>query len=196
MSEQFKDGTGKGYLAKVNDENQLSVSSVITTGLGHASLEHGNAFSVGTPVLAVTATGGPVLWFKHESPAHDFVIHRILMGWNGGDTNHDRVIAGSVYYGADEPSANHTPFEASNLNKGSQNSISSSAYFWDGVGDGMTIADLGTLGGSLLIGQGMSVLDMESSIIIPPNLSFAISVDPEEAGNAVLLIMGALHLKE
>lgn len=196
MSEQIKDGTGKGYLAKVNSENQLITDSVVTTGLGHASRVHGYAFSVGTPVMAVTATGGAVLWFQHTDTSFNFIVHRILMGWNGGDTNHNRVINGSLFYGASVPTANQTTFTPANMNRSSQNAIEGTSYLWDEVGDGMTIADPGTFVGSLLVGQGMSVLDVEDSIIIPPNLSFSITVAPEEAGNAVLVLLGALHLKE
>ena len=46
MSEFIKDGRGKGYLAHVDEENNLHVSANIESEIAHRSLYDGSAFCI------------------------------------------------------------------------------------------------------------------------------------------------------
>ena len=63
-------------------------------------------------------------------------------------------------------------------------SVSQSRYVgWDGVGDGMTGSTGGEVFSDLIIGQGMSPLIIEGSVIGGRDNSFSVYAYPEEAGD-------------
>lgn len=197
MAESIKDGTGKAFLAKVTNKNLLAVKAEVDQRLAVASLEDGKGWSVGTSVLPVTATGGHMLWFKHENTDQDFVIHQLLVSWNGGDTNHNRALTGNIFYGTPEPTGNHLAISPLNLNRGSVAQSGMTVYMWNTVtGDGLTVASDGTAGGSAIGSQGMTTVNLEGSLVIPPNVAVSIKVGPEEAGKCSLIVLGGFHDRE
>ena len=73
MSE-IKDGTGNGYLARVNSFNRLDVSASSSPRVYYESRDRGAAFGITTPQLTVTTTGGKILYIKNNSSTQNMAI--------------------------------------------------------------------------------------------------------------------------
>lgn len=75
--EQIQDGTGKGYLAKVDTENRLLTSSITSAREEHAS-ESGFSYNINTGVITLTnATITPVLYIKNNEE-YDLIITSLI----------------------------------------------------------------------------------------------------------------------
>jgi hypothetical protein len=79
MSEQIKDGTGAGYLAKVDSDKKLHTRSVIDTEEFQANRE-GNAYNLNTGIINLTnATRTSVIYLKNNEE-NDLVISAVAIG--------------------------------------------------------------------------------------------------------------------
>jgi hypothetical protein len=70
----IEDGTGKGYQAEVNEQNMLSVSSVVK-GLNYYANRQGNFYSV-TDVMTPDSTGSCFYYIKNTGDS-DLIIQRL-----------------------------------------------------------------------------------------------------------------------
>jgi hypothetical protein len=129
-----------------------------------------------------TGFDGPVLWIKNTDNDRNFHVTRIVNGWNGGDTNHNRVCFTTGLFNSGEPSANETSIEAVNTNLSSNRSALMTAYKWDGVGvTGLTVAGGG--GSAVNVNtQGETVIMTDGALVIPAGNTLAVSCQNEEAG--------------
>lgn len=75
----IQDGTGKGYLLKVDDENRMFVRAVSDATIVHESGQ-GNAWNINTQNISVAAAGeSALLYFKNNSNL-DAVVASVFIG--------------------------------------------------------------------------------------------------------------------
>lgn len=79
MSNFIQDGTGKGYLVKVDSENRIIARSVIQSEFDN-STSTSNAFNINTEFLTITnATETPILYIKNNED-HDLIVEAWFIG--------------------------------------------------------------------------------------------------------------------
>ena len=98
----------------------------------------------------------------------------------------------SIYGGDGVPSANQTVVTPANLNIGSGNVADATCYYWDEVGNGMTV-----VAGDLLTNSqaaiGSSTEDTEG-LIIAPNTAMSINLSADaEVGEASIIVLFYFH---
>jgi len=174
--EQIQDGTGKGYLAKVDNENRLFTQSVTTSSQEHAS-ELGLAYNINTGIITLTnATKTPVLYLKNNED-YELVIDTVLYmtGASTGGSGNILVeivrnpTAGTIISGASAVEMN------ANRNFGSSRSLSVNAY--KGA-TGSTLTDGTKFIESILATATQRVAVSVGAIIIPKGSSMAIQITP------------------
>lgn len=186
---QILDGSGKGYRAFVNDYGKLEVCATVETNESYISSVFGRAFSVSTLVHTLNSTNEHyVMWLQNQSQQYDMRIWVANFAWNGGSTNHNRVMKWNWYVGSGEPTANHTTAISGNLNLKSNNDSEVSVYKWDGVGDGMTMGSSGVLTTQELFSQGHSIIEARGIPVIGYNDISAFSITGEEIGDFVITL--------
>jgi hypothetical protein len=178
----IKDGTGRGYAAEVDVNNRLHTKAVTLQELRVISDADQQAYMISTDLLTVPASEANVFWFKFTGANQRIHIEKFWFNWNGGDTNHNRVVIARFWAGMAEPSANNEVLTPGNLYFGSVNSPSLSAQGWDGVSTGMTIASQGGQMGTALLAQGQTVMEHGGAVVLPKDQIFGLSVQAEEIG--------------
>lgn len=79
MSNFIQDGTGKGYLVKVDSENRIIARSVVQSEFDN-STSTSNAFNINTEFLTITnATETPILYIKNNED-HDLIVEAWFIG--------------------------------------------------------------------------------------------------------------------
>ena len=190
MPEVIRDGTGNGYLAMVDSENHLHVSSVMENMIGHRSHWDATAFGGGTPLLTITTTGGHMLYLKNTSSTHNFVISDMWFSWNGGSTSGTDCMIGALYFGVGAPSAENTASALGVLNRNSGNTPDVTVEYWDETGAGLTCAG-GTAAFHWINAKGHTHVDVKSAVILGINDTMAINLKGEnETGEGGVNIYG------
>ncbi len=189
MPNTLQDGTGKGYLAKVDSENHLHTSASVEQMVAHRSHYDASAFGISTPMLTLTTTGGRMLFLKNTD-TRDFYITDLWFNWDGGATSHNRVMFGQLVFGDGVPTANNTVSAAGVLNRKTNNTAQLTVQYWDEVGDGMT----GNLTGGAAFywcnAQGARPYPIGGTIILGINDTMSVNLRGEEAGEASINILG------
>ena len=174
--EQIQDGTGKGYLAKVDNANRLSTNSVTTSAQEFASA-NGLAYNLNTGVITLTnATKTPVLYLKNNEDL-DLIIDLVLYmtGASTGGSGNILVevvrnpTSGTIVSGASNVEMNQ------NRNFGSSRSLSVNAY--KGT-TGNTLTDGVKFIESILATATQRVAINVGAIILPKGSSIAIQITP------------------
>lgn len=168
----IEDGRGTGKIAGVDENNRLDTAAIMTPLRSAKSLE-GEFGICGTPPLTVTTTGGSILYIKNND-SRPMKIASMYFFNDGGSTNYNRPIWVTIYYGYGEPTANMTQGAPANLNKASAKSADVDTYYWDEVGNGMTMggAPSGALYGVSapyvyeLQFEGSNILGQNDTIVI------------------------------
>lgn len=141
MSNTIKDGKGRGYLAEVDSENFLRTRAVVLDEAVYFAREYGNSYYVTSSSMTLNSTNSHVVLFlQNTNSSRPIQINGVSYSWNGGSTNHNRVMRIRIIKTTVLPSANYEEATAVNLNWGSSTSPDVLIYKWDGVGDGMTIS--------------------------------------------------------
>lgn len=199
MSElTIKDGSGRGYRAKVDEYNRLLTRTASITQSALVSDRDGLAFTLPAMnySLGVGAQEYYLLWFKNKDPDRHFHINRYYLTWNGGDTNHNRIVDVRMYVGTGEPSANYVDFTPGNLNLTSPRVALCEAKLWNTVGNGITVPSAGTKAQAAYLGQGAVQFDVDGTFIIGYDQIIAISAIPEEAGKVSLIVSGWYEVEQ
>lgn len=187
---QIQDGSGKGYWTKVDSYNRIHTYSTGLKEISDVSSRSENAYSITTDVITFNSTNEhPWLYMRNDSDLYLY-ISSVIYSYNGGDTNHDRVMIKRVYRDVPEPTDRYSnDCNQSNLNMGSNNTASLTTYSWDGSGDGMEIdlTDVKQLSTSLIM-KGSLLLGNLEGIILPFNSSMLFTYEPEEVGTASISI--------
>ena len=166
MPDMIKDGTGQGYLAKVNKENQLMTRATAVEQRLESSLD-GNYFEATTEVITITnAVETPMIYIKNTDtdPNNRIIIDRVFVDiWatTGGTGN------GTVTYFRNPTITGGTDIIPFNSNFGDGSTM---------VGSFKKSTTTMTTNkwwyGSL--GEGGNVVE-EGRIVIPPGYSLGIS---------------------
>lgn len=183
----IKDGTGKGYRAKVTEMNYLAVDAVQETAW-HRNSEQDVGYILSAPQQAITATGGRFLWAQSSDlPLH---INGFFVGWNGGSTNHNRMMEIQVYFNDTKPSVNTQVLTPRNPISNGGRAINIDSVSWNGTGNGMTTFTAGTLIDNYIVGPGFTFIPIDGSLLVAVNNSVSINLKGEEAGNATFVFSG------
>jgi hypothetical protein len=161
MPDSIRDGLGKGYLAGVNTDNRLLVSSISRSKEHHSNITHGEAF---TMLVNVTPTGADDCFFYFKNDSERTYIFEGFGMW---------VASNETVYGylnqTGTPVGGSTVTPAA-LNAGSTASLSSTIY------EG---ADITGMSGGSLVGRyhipannATNVINFEADIVVPPNKIF------------------------
>jgi len=189
MAIRIEDGKGNGNMASVSSDNKLDTRAVTEREGTHAS-ESGNTFGIDSGELAVTATGGRMLWLQNTDTSRNFKVDRIWLHWNGGDTNYNRVVYGNIYVGDTEPDTNTSAGGTNNMNTSSGKAALMDVLYWDGVSNGMTGHAVGTQMFSFCVSQGTDEFYFDGALIIGPNDTLSINLNGNETGKANINIIG------
>jgi len=174
--EQVQDGTGKGYLAKVDSDNRLYTKSVVSTEQEHES-SNGLAYNINTGIITLTnATKTPVLYLKNNEE-FDLIIDTVLYMTGASTGGSGNVLveivrnptAGTIVSGASDVEMNV------NRNFGSTRSLSANAY--KGA-TGNTLTDGVKFIESILSTATQRVAVSVGAVIIPKGSSMAIQITP------------------
>ena len=190
MSHIIEDGKGTGKKAKVDADNKLATTAITRIAITFISESLGDAFRVTSTFLPITATRGCVFWFRNNSATKHFHVSTVRIGWNGGDTNHNRVVKAELRGGVSEPSANNQTAATLGLNSIAPKTPEMTAYEWDSVSTGMTVASEGVLSATAIFSQGLTVVDVEGAIIMGTNGALGIFFQAEETGLATITVEG------
>lgn len=174
--EQIEDGTGKGFVAEVTSENQLSTSATIQTKEHVTSVKGDSYFASNSQAgaantLSISAVGGPVLILENNETGKDLIISKILASTN---TN------GTEMRWSRNPNlsalGNNTSIVPSNSNHGSSKKANVSANIWDEVGDGITgsVETQSIMSWTLAIGPFIYPID--GTIVIPSGGIFQVDM--------------------
>jgi len=188
MPDTLKDGTGSGYLAKIDNENHLHTTCSMESMIAHRSHYDASAYGISTPMLTITTTGGRMLWLQNDSDK-DLYITDLRLSYNGGSTNHNRVAFSQLVFADTEPTTNITTGAAGSLNRSNVVAANMTILYWDEVGDGMTGHVAGSAGFNMCIGQGTSYFPIGGAIIVSPNKTLSFNLRGEEVGEASINLL-------
>lgn len=185
----IRDGTGKGYDAKVNYKNRLSVSSE-TLSRVHEKTLSGETFAIGTSVFEIDATTtGTLFYFNFYDTSQYFAIEDLWFLWNGGDTSKVSSATFIQTVIVTEPTSNLTSANVINTNFGSTKEANIYSYVWDGVGTGMSggyIVD----SAPYIIAPGTHKYNVGGSYVLGPQTKLGFRVEAPEAGKCSINIVG------
>ena len=174
MADQIKDGSGNSFLAKVTKDNRLLVDAINELVSSERS-RTGNLFGVGTGFITTSGSMnlGGVLWLRNDSTEDDLYVQKLIYGWNGGSTSFNRVLRMFIKYQTAIPTANETAItdQIENISKTGSAAVASgktTAYKWDGVGNGFTSGAGGFLQVPNQLGQGNTSIPIDGEIILGP----------------------------
>lgn len=188
---RIKDGAGTGSVAKVENQ-RLWTRGVSASTLANIANTTGYSFTYGVydKTLPGADTEYTIFRFKNIDSSREFHIHRLMLSFNGGSTNHDKTIRGAFYVGTYAPTANYTDITASSTNFGKSLTAPSECQVWDGVGNGMTVATNGVFAFSQFFDKGNNDVILDGTLIIPFGQSIGITVKSEEVGDFSFLMSG------
>lgn len=99
MSETIKDGTGKGYAAKVGEDNRLHTHSLTVT-IEQSAAINGDVFGISSGVITLTSANESAIYYIKNNTDDDILIIEqfLLFGASVGGTGSPTV---KYYTGAD-----------------------------------------------------------------------------------------------
>jgi len=180
MSNAIKDGTGKGYLARVDDHHLLYTLSVTLPIPAHECLK-GNSYLIASPLMNITTAQGLVGWFYY-SGSYTLAISKINIYWNGGSTNYNRPLEIEFKAGDGQPTTNIAPISIGNTYIGNAKDLSGSALYWNGTGAGMTGHSSGSSVGQNVCSIGINTFDIDGAFIVAPGTTLSTYARGEEIG--------------
>ncbi|MCP4569088.1 MAG: hypothetical protein GY841_16055 [FCB group bacterium] len=164
MAETIKDGTGKGYLAKVNDENMLDCWSVCESVEHHSNHDEKQAYHV---LFNKTATGaGDCIFYAKNDSDTDLIVE----GFWFRVASAEQV---QIKIGDTGTPASGTTITPVNNNAGSSNAAEGTFEHGTDI--------TGLSGGSVvekywLTSTASEMFNFEQDIVLPKNLTLTIYV--------------------
>jgi hypothetical protein len=145
------------------------------------------------PARTATAAGGYKAWLRNDYTGYDIHIDAVIVNWSGGSPNHNRRLHVKLNKGSGVPSANQTTATPVNTHGRSADDTTSiaTAYYWDEVGNGMTVSGDGTLMHEAIVGQGPTVIITPETypLILGTDQVLGITDNPEEGGEVAYTII-------
>lgn len=191
MSTVIKDGTGASFNTKVDSNNRLQALSIDVPLVAQKAID-GDTYVITTAFLPVTTTEGLVQWFTNNETDKILVIETVQIFFNGGDTNHNRMVKWRSYPLTTEPTTNTVTSPFANFNSTSAKTFNGIHKYWDGVGTGMTGHVLGPQTSAILIGQSGAIFAARGVQLIGPGLSIGATMEAEETGVASIFVVAYL----
>jgi hypothetical protein len=192
----LKNGVGDGILAEVFPNHHLAVSSISEPIIGYKSRADEQAFTIATPLpLTVGTSARSCIVLYNGETEKNFIVNKLYVSHNGGSTNHNRVVYGTLYKDTDLPTANilgSTSIALGNLNLGSSRVTSVVAYIWDEASTGLD-GDKGDLAMNQMFAQGMTQIELSGSLIMSPSQKVRIDITGEEDTEVLLALSGFLE---
>lgn len=184
--EQIQDGTGRGYLGKVDSKNRLHVRSIATQSEENASGD-GLAYNVNTGIITLTnaSTKNAVMYIKNNED-YNLVIIQLIYQTGASASGSGNILvdvirnptAGTIISGA-------TAVEmSSNRNFGSSRVLAATAY--KGA-TGLTITDGSKFFETILATATQRVAVVAGAIVIPKGGSLGINITTP-AGNTSMAV--------
>ncbi len=134
MSEQIKDGTGTGSLAKVDDHGRLWVSANVVDHKQHHALYHQNLYIIHFDTILPDSNETELAFFKNLDSTKDFEIYNVEVS---ADANIE-----ANWYLNDEYTSGGTLITPINSNRGSGKTLSTStATVYSGGSAGDMVVD-------------------------------------------------------
>ena len=193
MAEQIKDGSGKGFLAKVNSSNQL-LTRTVEEGEAIAANKDGNAYNLNTGIITLTdAVQTPVIYFKNNED-NDFVVEAVVIGIWASDGDGLDMLATFVRNPTDGTIITSTPTNVdinSNRNYGTSNTLSADVYK-GATGDTMIDGDDHIL--VRITEESRSFIGINE--VLPKGSSFGVKITPPTSNtsmNCYVAIIGYIH---
>lgn len=191
--EQITDGTGKGYLAKVDENNRLSTFSVSET-VTELAARSGNSYNVNTGTITLTSASESGLLYLKNNGDNDLIIISIgyLLGDSTGGSGdiQAKVIfnptGGTVISGATDVDINI------NKNAGSSKVLDVDAYKGE---EGRTITGGSDAYYSLIAGDSRGYVISTGSLVFPKGSSLGIALTPQ-TGNTNMDLQVFLSIVE
>lgn len=173
-AEQIKDGTGKGFLAQVDSENNLATRAVNVPEIEYAS-DKGDSYSI-TSTTYDYAAADTILLIKNTSTTQHFNVNKIYIS---GDTA-TQVI---VHIPTSEVTPAGTAITPRNLNAASAKTAAMTAMRDE------TANSQGNIMASLrIVANTMAVLDFGGALEIPTNESLGVDFVTDGAACDVCIL--------
>ena len=196
MPDMIKDGTGKGFAAKVSLDNRLLTLSTTSSSEIEAN-ERGDAYNINTDTINLTnALETTVLYLKNNED-RDFIISAVVIGIftsaNGDGADMYTTFIRNPTTGGIITNANVTPVK-SNRNYGSNNTLTADIFN-------------GASGETKVNGSDHIIVriteDSRTFVaineVLPKGTSFAINITPPTSNdgmNVYAAIIGYIHAPE
>jgi hypothetical protein len=183
MTEQIKDGSGNGYLAKVDSENRLFVRAITQSEAVHENTE-GLAFNINTGDIELTnATETPVIYLKNNEDLN-LIIEAVAIGL-APSTNGDSGETVTATFIKNPTAGTIVDTESavamnSNRNYGSSRTLDANVY--KGA-TGNTMTD-GTDHIYVYLGTGAGRSFITINEVIPKGKSLGIKIKPQTSNSS------------
>ena len=181
---QINDGTGRGYVAKVTQDNRLATEALEASS---QASRNGKAYTVaGIPAAGVTSTGGVMLLLINDSQTDSILVDQVTVS---GDSTKLVVYERSGYTVGTIADADVANSNALNTTYPDNNSVS--AYLWDGSNHGIggLSGTTDVLGAYTLSTTPLNV-NHGGNLIIGPGKNYAVYLDNNSGGaqNAAITV--------
>jgi len=168
------DGQGRGYTAKVDTDNRLTVDASVRSAGSIRSLA-GDCYIVSTSVTAdtvtVTSTGGDMVYIENDSSTRSIVIDKVTVTTDAVKCIYKSILNRTVGTVAD--SNDGSPV---NLNTASAKKPSATVYVWDEANHGIGGMSAGTAVTVETLTTGKHILDDDDTIVLGTKGSFTVSL--------------------
>lgn len=184
---RIKDGTGKGYSARVCSHNRLAVNAVVIK-IEAWKAQQGRTYSMNTGILPAAASKNLLFWSHYTAENKFLALERLIISWNGGNTNHNRCANVYLEVGLTQPDTGTEEQPIRNTNSAqASNTLAATALRWDGTtGTGMTGHTIGVATQEYIVDRGKTCWEVGGSFIIAPGYKLGIYIEGEEAGYAAI----------
>jgi hypothetical protein len=181
--------------AFVNEDHELLTRAATTSYISKLA-GRDKAFGTTTPMLAIPTNGGRMFWMVNNSDDEDFRIDSLWCNWNGGSSTHIAVLFGQMYFSDGAPTANQVQSGFGSMKSAPTPLMSQDlgAYYWDGVGTGMTMAS-STMYPAFVwcTPKGAYQYHLDGCVVIPPQNTLSFALQGEEAGLASVNLIGFMQ---
>lgn len=189
MPDQLRDGTGSGYLAKVDNKHRLYTVNNNVSHLAHHATYDENAFFASFETTLPDSNETPILLFENSDATLDFDIYPVLV-------NSDADVSFHWYSDALYSSGGERT-ELVNTNRGSGIVVTNSqAKVYQGGAAGDLTLDTTNekkIGSLHLAARMPFVHDFQGAIIVKVNRSLAIKAKGTAGDNISATLIAAYH---
>ena len=191
MAEQIKDGTGTGYLTKVDEKNRIFTRTISSSLILEAANE-GDAIFLASGGKILTSANASALFYYQNDEAFDVVVARInLVAGESTDGTNDYATFAAKVNPTGMTSGSGSAITQINNNFGSAKTFSATS---ESGQEGASL-DGGTSGPTWLVETGR-LLFFDTFVIIPQGKSVGIQVTPPPSNTSMLAAVSLNVIKK